>query len=338
MTHSSEPLVHMGHGSGGRITHELIRDIFVRRFANRTLAELGDAAVLDPVPGPLAFTTDAFVVSPLFFAGGDIGALAVNGTLNDLAAAFAVPLYLSASFILEEGLPLAHLERVADSMAHAARESGVCIVAGDTKVVERGHGDGVFVTTSGVGRLRAQPPTGLGSLVEGDVVIVSGPVGDHGAVIAAHRGGLELGDLKSDCASVLPLTDAIERAGIRPRVLRDPTRGGLATVLAEFVEDRPLSVVVTEAQVPIRPATRTVCEILGLDPLYLACEGRLVVVVERGQAERAVRAMRDARGGEQSAIIGEVSATGARPVVLRTRYGGSRVYDMLASEQLPRIC
>jgi hydrogenase expression/formation protein HypE len=331
-------VVTLGHGSGGRLTASLVKDVFVRHFANATLEALGDAASLDAIDGRIALTTDSFVVKPLFFPGGDIGRLGINGTVNDLCVSGAVPLSLSAAFILEEGFPLADLERVAASMADAARIANVKVVTGDTKVVERGHGDGVFVTTAGVGRLRAEAPAGARSVRAGDAVVVSGPVGDHGAVIAAVRSGMELEGLKSDCGSVAALVEALYRAKVRPRFMRDPTRGGLATVLAELAGEGEVSVRIREADLPIRDSVHSVCDILGLDPLYLACEGRVVAVVPREQAEAAVRAMRELPEGQGAAAIGEIAPAGPGPVVLETRYGGTRLYDILASEQLPRIC
>jgi hydrogenase expression/formation protein HypE len=331
-------VVTLGHGSGGRLTASLVKDVFVRHFANATLEALGDAASLEAIDGRIALTTDSFVVKPLFFPGGDIGRLGINGTVNDLCVSGAVPLSLSAAFILEEGFPLADLERVAASMADAARIANVKVVTGDTKVVERGHGDGVFVTTAGVGRLRAEAPAGARSVRAGDAVVVSGPVGDHGAVIAAVRSGMELEGLKSDCGSVAALVEALYRAKVRPRFMRDPTRGGLATVLAELAGEGEVSVRIREADLPIRDSVHSVCDILGLDPLYLACEGRVVAVVPREQAEAAVRAMRELPEGQGAAAIGEIAPAGPGPVVLETRYGGTRLYDILASEQLPRIC
>ena len=331
-------VVTLGHGSGGRLTASLVKDVFVRHFANATLEALGDAAALDAIDGRIALTTDSFVVKPLFFPGGDIGRLGINGTVNDLCVSGAVPLSLSAAFILEEGFPLADLERVAASMADAARIANVKVVTGDTKVVERGHGDGVFVTTAGVGRLRTEAPAGAKSVRAGDAVVVSGPVGDHGAVIAAVRSGMELEGLKSDCGSVAALVEALYRATVRPRFMRDPTRGGLATVLAELAGEGEVSVRVREVDLPIRDSVHSVCDILGLDPLYLACEGRVVAVVPREQAEAAVKAMRELPEGQGAAAIGEIAPAGPGPVVLETRYGGTGLYDILASEQLPRIC
>lgn len=334
----SPKVVTLGHGSGGRLTQTLIRDIFVRHLANPALESLGDAAALAPVQGRLAFSTDGFVVSPIFFPGGDIGRLAINGTVNDLAVAGAQPLYLSASFIIEEGFGLDELERIAASMADAAKRAGVSVVTGDTKVVERGHGDGVFITTAGVGRLREEAPAGAKSVKPGDMVLVSGPVGDHGAVIGALRSGMELQGLESDCGPVAAIVAALYEAGVRPHFMRDPTRGGLATVLAELAEEASFSVRVREADLPVRDGVRSVCDILGLDPLYLACEGRVVVVVPAEQADKALNVMRGAPRGEGSMVVGRVIEAAAGPVVLETRYGGTRLYDILASEQLPRIC
>lgn len=334
----SPKLVTLGHGSGGRLTQTLIREIFVRHLSNPALESLGDAAALAPVPGRLAFSTDGFVVSPLFFPGGDIGRLAINGTVNDLAVAGAQPLYLSASFIIEEGFGLEALERIAASMADAAKLAGVSVVTGDTKVVERGHGDGLFVTSAGIGRLREEATAGAKAVRPGDTVLVSGPIGDHGAVIGALRSGMELHGLESDCGPVAAIVSGLYEAGIRPRFMRDPTRGGLATVLAELAEEASISVRVREADLPVRDSVRSVCDLLGLDPLYLACEGRVVAVVPREQADKALSVMRGAPRGEGSMVIGEVTEPAVGPVVLETRYGGTRLYDILASEQLPRIC
>jgi hydrogenase expression/formation protein HypE len=335
----SDRVVTLGHGSGGRLTRDLVETVFLRALANPLLDTACDSAILPPVDGRLAMTTDGFVVSPLFFEGGDIGSLAVNGTVNDLVVAGAVPLYLSASFVLEEGLPIADLERIAASMAAAAVAAGVRVVTGDTKVVERGHGDGVYVSTAGIGRLRDSPPAGASAAAEGDVVIVSGPVGDHGAVIAAHRTGLDVeGGLKSDCGPVAGLVEALYAAGVRPRFLRDPTRGGLATVLAELSASAGRPVEIREDSVPVREGVAAVCEVLGLDPLYLACEGRVVAVVPPDQADAAVAALRSRPEGGLAVAIGRIAPAGSGPVVLLTRYGGRRLYDILASDPLPRIC
>ena len=331
--------VQSGHGAGGRLTRDLVEAVFLRRLRNPALDALGDAALLPPVEGPLAFATDGFVVDPLEFPGGDIGSLCVNGTVNDLAVSGAVPLWLSAAFILEEGLPFAALERIAGSMARAGGEAGVGVVAGDTKVVGRGHGDGIYVATAGVGRVREGAPPGTGALRPGDAILVSGPVGDHGAVVAAVRSGITVEEaLASDCAPVHGLVEALYAAGVRPLFMRDPTRGGLATVLAEAARASGLTAEVREEDLPVREPVRAVCGILGLDPLYLACEGRVVAVVRPGEAGAALRALRSAPGGGEAAVAGEMRERRGGPVVLRTPFGGGRVYDLLAADPLPRIC
>mgnify|MGYP000966807852 CR=1 FL=1 len=331
-------VITLGHGSGGRLTGELVRDVFLPHLSNPRLDALGDAAWLPRVEGRLAMTTDGFVVSPRVFPGGDIGCLAVYGTVNDLAVGGSVPLALSASFLLEEGLPIDELKGFAASMGAAARRCGVEVVTGDTKVVERGHGDGVFVCTAGVGRLRDLPPTGVASVELSDEVVVSGPVGDHGGVIAALRNGLDPGALRSDCGPVLALVDALYAAGVRPRFLRDPTRGGLATVLAEFAKEAGRTVDLREADLPVRDEVHAVCDLLGLDPLYLACEGRVVAVVPGGQGAAAAAAFACVPEGKGAAVIGLVVPRESGPVALSTRYGGRRLYDTPTSEPLPRIC
>lgn len=328
-------VVNLGHGSGGFLTRELVRSVFLKHFANPFLEPMGDSALLPAAHARLAMTTDAFVVSPLFFAGGDIGRLAVFGTVNDLAVACAVPLYVSAAFVLEEGFAMADLERIAISMARAAEEAGVMVVAGDTKVVEKGHGDKVFIVTAGVGLLRDFSPPD--PIRPGDRVLVSGPIGDHGAVIAAHRMGLDIeGGLQSDTAPVTPLVDALFKAGVSPKFLRDPTRGGIVTVLAEMAYEAGVSVLLEEGLVPIRQSVMSVCEILGLDPLYLACEGRVVAVIAEQQAQKALAAWHEL--SPRASMCGKVVEKGPGPVLIRTTYGGTRVCDMLAGEQLSRIC
>ncbi|MFH0901888.1 MAG: hydrogenase expression/formation protein HypE [Pseudomonadota bacterium] len=334
----SKGLITLAHGSGGRLTYDLVKGLFCRHFSNPALDLLSDSAVLDSPVGSMAFTTDGFVVSPLFFPGGDIGSLAVCGTVNDLVVAGAVPLWLSAAFFLEEGLPIGELERIVQSMAAKAAASGVKIVTGDTKVVDKGHGDGVFIATAGVGRLHASAPVGSASVAPGDLVLVSGPIGDHGAVIAALRAGLDPGGLTSDCAPLTPLGAAIAQAGVRPKLLRDPTRGGLATLLAEVAKDAMVSIELAESQLPVRDSVRGVCDLLGLDPLYLPCEGRLVALVEAAQVDAVLGALRRIPDGADATVVGRVVDADVGPVVLRTRYGGRRLYDTLAAEQLPRIC
>jgi hydrogenase expression/formation protein HypE len=337
----------LGHGAGGRLTLDLVQGLFAPLLANRYLAPLGDAAICPDPGGRIALTTDSFVVQPLFFAGGDIGSLAINGTVNDLAVAGARPLYLTLGVILEEGLPLTDLQRVAASIAAVAARAGVQVVAGDTKVVERGKGDGIFLNTAGVGVVRSGYPGTDRGPAPGDAILVSGPIGDHGAVILAARHGLIPGPgLASDCAPVTPLVEALFATGIAPLFMRDPTRGGLAGVLADLAEIPGNGVRVEEAAVPIRPAVETVCAITGVDPWHLACEGRVVAVVAAEDAERSLTAWHSVPGGEAAACIGHidadtgpgVNADSPGRVVLVTRYGGTRLLLRPSAELLPRIC
>lgn len=328
-----EDVINLAHGAGGKATHSLVEAIFLEAFGNET----GDAAL---VRGGLAVTTDSFVVKPLFFPGGDIGGLAVNGTVNDLAMAGARPLALTAAFIVEEGFPIADLRRIAASTRAAADAAGVSVVAGDTKVVERGKGDGVFITTTGVGLLDADLELSPGRVVPGDKVLASGTIGDHGIAVLVARGGLDLEtDLESDTASLVELTASLlAAAGSGIHWLRDPTRGGVATTLNELALAAELSVVLDEAALPVRPAVTGACEILGLDALYVANEGKLVAVVAAEAAGAALAALRAHPLGRDAALIGEVRAAPAGMVFLETAFGGTRVVDMLVGDPLPRIC
>ena len=331
--------VSLAHGNGGRYMRELIMEIFARHLGNPLLDTNSDAAVLpwNAVAGDLVFTTDSFTVQPVEFPGGNIGSLAVHGTTNDLAVAGAIPKYLSLGVILEEGLDFAVLERVVAGIAAAANETGVVVAAGDTKVVRRGEGGGIYLNTSGIGVKDPTLELGIDRIRDGDVVMLSGPVGDHGiaVMLAREQFGLR-GDLKSDAASVLPLTRALVAApGLR--FMRDPTRGGLATVMHEIVQATGLGVVLREANVPVRDSVRSACEMLGYDPYFLACEGRVVAVVAADEADRALAALRSAPGGAQAAIIGSVREQPAR-VVLETAIGGERVIEELEDDPLPRIC
>src|SRR5262245_20345755 len=332
----------LGHGSGGRLTADLIRRVFLPAFANPVLAALEDQATV-PLPGcggrRLAFTTDAFVVRPLFFPGGDIGRLAVNGTVNDLAVGGATPLYLSAAFILEEGLPLADLRRIVASMRAACAEAGVALVTGDTKVVDRGKGDGVFITTSGIGLVPEGRALSIHAARPGDRVLVSGTLGDPGIALMSVREGPEFETvLESDTAPLAGLTEAILEACPRTRCMRDPTRGGLSSALNELAAASRVGVELDEAAIPLRPEVRGACEMLGLDPLYVANEGKLIAVVPPEDAERALEAMRRHPLGKNAALVGTVVANHAGMVILRSRVGGERVVTLLAGEQLPRIC
>lgn len=328
----------LAHGGGGRVMQQLIRELFVRAFDSAELRKGHDGAILD-ASGPIAMTTDAFVVQPLFFPGGDIGSLAVHGTVNDLAMCGAQPQYLSASFILEEGLPMTTLERIVNSMAHAARAAGVEVVTGDTKVVERGKGDGVFITTTGVGRVVANGPIGPTAVRDGDAIVVSGPIGDHGMAVMAEREGIDTGGLlQSDSASVAPQVLALFNAGVSVHCLRDLTRGGLASCLNEIATDARLDIRIEDEAIPVREPVADVCELLGLDPTYVACEGRFVVFVPAKQAERTLEVLSESAGDVTPARIGEVTASGGGTVVRHTALGGEHILDLLSGEQLPRIC
>ncbi|MFO0845338.1 MAG: hydrogenase expression/formation protein HypE [Gemmataceae bacterium] len=330
----------LGHGSGGRLTAELLERVFLPAFANEVLSALEDQATLT-LPGGerIAFTTDSFVVRPLFFPGGDIGKLAVHGTVNDLAVGGARPLYLSAAFILEEGLPLADLRRIIASMKEACAEAGVTLVTGDTKVVDRGKGDGVFVTTSGVGLVPAGRSLSVRSARPGDRVVVSGTVGDHGIAILSVREGLEFEtELRSDTAPLHGLTGVMLEACPSVRWMRDPTRGGLSSALNELAAASRVGVRLEEAAVPIRDEVRAACDMLGLDPLYVANEGKLVAVVPPGDADLLVETMRRHPLGRRAAVVGEVVAARPGMVTMKSVVGGERVVALLAGEQLPRIC
>ena len=331
-----ERWITLAHGNGGRFMRELIEDVFARHLANPSLDIQADAVTL-AVDGEVMFTTDGFTVQPLEFPGGDIGCLAVHGTVNDLAVAGALPRYLSLSAVIEEGLEIALLERLVASLAAAARETGVVVAAGDTKVVPRGQGGGLYLITTGVGIRLTRTPLGLDRVQSGDSILVSGPVGDHGVAVMLAREQFGLhGDLQSDCASVLPLTRALlDLPGLR--FMRDPTRGGLATVAHEIVQVSGLGVALQEARVPVRDSVRSVCEMLGYDPYFLACEGRVVAVIAAEQAERALAMLQSLPSGRDAAIIGRVQEQPAR-VLLETTIGGERVIEELEDDPLPRIC
>lgn len=330
----------LAHGSGGQLSHELVQEVFLRHFRNPVLASLDDAATLT-LPGTrLAFTTDSYVISPLFFPGGDIGKLAVCGTVNDLAVSGARPLYLSAGFILEEGLPLETLERVVASMAETARAAGVEVVAGDTKVVDHGSADGLFINTAGIGLVPEDLCLTPQNLRPGDVLLVSGTIGDHGMAVMMQREGLAFQSaLVSDCAPLNGLIQGVLSAcGSAVRCMRDPTRGGLATTLNEWAQAAGVGIEAEEAAIPVREEVRAACEFLGLDPLYVANEGKVLVAVAPEAAERALAALRAHPLGREAARIGRVTEEHPRRVVLRTPFGARRVVEMLAGAQLPRIC
>ena len=329
----------LGHGGGGRLTADLIARVFLPALGNPVLSALEDQATVAIGGARIALTTDAFVVKPLFFPGGDIGRLAVCGTVNDLAVGGARPLYLTAAFVIEEGLPIADLERIARSMRAACDEAGVTLVAGDTKVVDRGKGDGVFITTTGVGLVPDGVDLSVARARPGDRVIVSGTLGDHAvAILAARDPGLLETELRSDCAPITPLAELVLRAAPDTRVMRDPTRGGLASVLHEIAVASRTGIRVDEGALPLRPEVRGACELLGFEPMYLACEGRLVAVVPADQCDAALSALRAHPLGSDAAVVAEVAGQPVPPVVARTVVGGERIVPLLAGEQLPRIC
>jgi hydrogenase expression/formation protein HypE len=329
----------LAHGGGGRLMHDLLERYIVPAFRNPLLESRHDGAVFRIEGARLAFTTDSYVVHPLFFPGGDIGTLAINGTANDLAMCGARPLYLSAAMIMEEGLPLESLERVVASMRSAAEAAGVRIVTGDTKVVDRGKGDGIFVNTAGVGVVEHGRDIAPASVHAGDAVLLSGDVGRHGIAIMASREGLEFeSTIESDCAAVAAPVLAMLEAGIALHCLRDLTRGGLATTLVEIAESAHLHIEIEEEAVAVEENVRGACEILGFDPLYLANEGRFIAIVPASDAERATAILRCHAVSSSAVLIGHIDETPASTVTLHSRIGTRRVLDMLSGEQLPRIC
>jgi hydrogenase expression/formation protein HypE len=332
-------LIVLGHGSGGRLTAELVRTVFLPALSNPILDRLNDSAEVSVGGSRLVFTTDSFVVNPLKFPGGDIGSLAVNGTINDMAVAGARPLGLSAAFILEEGFPIMELRELIQSMREASRAAGVPVIAADTKVVERGKADGLFITTSGIGVIPGNLDLAPERAQAGDAVLVSGPVGDHGIAVMSAREGLEFETtLVSDCAPLHGLVSTmIDRGGVI-RCMRDATRGGIATVINELAKSSAVKIVIDETAVPVRDAVRAACEILGLDPLYVACEGRLVAIVDEAHADLILEAMRRHPLGAGACRIGRVTSRGEPRVALRTAFGPTRLLDILAGDQLPRIC
>ncbi len=329
----------LGHGGGGRLTADLVREVFMPALSNPILDRLNDSAEVTIGARGLLFTTDAFVVSPLRFPGGDIGSLAVNGTINDLAVAGGEPLGLSAAFILEEGFPIAELRLIVQSMRKAADQAGVGVIAADTKVVERGKADGLFITTSGIGLAAAESQLGPGEIRAGDAVLVSGPIGDHGVAVMSAREGLEFETtVVSDSAPLHDLVAAMLRGGGAIRCMRDPTRGGVATVVNELAKSAGAEILIEETAAPVRDGVRAACEILGLDPLYVACEGRLVAIVADADADRVLAAMRRHPLGADARRIGGVVRMGTPRVLLRTAFGAVRALELLAGAQLPRIC
>jgi hydrogenase expression/formation protein HypE len=334
-----EERITMAHGSGGKATRTLVEAVFLDAFSNVLLDPLEDAAQLHVNGSRVALTTDSYVVSPLFFPGGDIGDLAVNGTVNDLAVSGATPLYLSAGFILEEGFPVADLTRIVASMKAAAETAGVQVVTGDTKVVQKGKADGCYINTAGIGVIEHEVSLGVANAQPGDVIIVSGPIGEHGVTIMLARGELDIeADLISDTAPLNGMIADLLSATAGVRALRDATRGGVATILNEVATSAGVGVRVNEDAIPVSTVVRGASELLGIDPMYVACEGRMVAVVAPDQAATALATLRAHPLGAQAAIIGEVTAEPPGTVLLKTAFGGTRIVDLLVGDPLPRIC
>jgi hydrogenase expression/formation protein HypE len=338
------PLTHhdhivLGHGSGGKLSAELLERVFLPAFSNPTLDKLDDQAVLQVGNARLAFTTDSFVVTPIFFPGGDIGRLAINGTVNDLAMSGARPLYLAAAFILEEGLSMDELRRIVQSMSEAAKDAGVQLVTGDTKVVNKGKGDKLFISTTGIGVVERPVNISADRAQPGDKIILSGYIGDHGMAILSQRENLDFeGVIESDCAALHTLVSDMLDVSVDIRVLRDPTRGGVATVLNEIAGRSNAGMLLRETEIPVRDTVRGACELLGLDPMYVANEGKLVAIVPADVAGAIVERMRQHALGRDARIIGQVVAENPGMVLMETEIGGTRVVDTLFGEQLPRIC
>lgn len=331
----------LGHGSGGRLMHDLIDSLFIRHLSNGREQEQTDSAIVNTGPGKIAFTTDSFVVDPIFFPGGDIGKLAVCGTVNDIAVSGATPQYLSASFILEEGLSFEMLERIVISMAEEAKKAGVRIVAGDTKVVNRGKCDKIFITTTGIGKISGKHENiGKGNTIKpGDKIIINGSIGDHGMAVMSAREDLGIRSaILSDCASLNHLITKVLAASDRIRFMRDATRGGLATVLSEVTAGKDFGIEIWEQQILVQENVRGFCELLGFDPVYVANEGKVVIIVAARDAENVLAAIKGDEFGRDARIIGEVTSDHHGKAWMATRVGGKRIIDMLAGEQLPRIC
>ncbi|TSA25824.1 MAG: hydrogenase expression/formation protein HypE [Bacteroidetes bacterium] len=336
-----QPRIILAHGGGGSLMNGLIRDLFFRYFDNPVLARAADAASLELPDTRIAFTTDAFVVDPIFFPGGDIGKLAVCGTLNDLAVAGATPQYLSVSFILEEGMLISDLERIVRSMADTANEAEVSVVAGDTKVVPKGKGDKVFITTSGIGILPEEySPIGEGRNIRpGDAILVNGTLGDHGIAVLLQRESFRLhAPIQSDCANLYPLIREVLKGCPEVRFMRDATRGGMATVLCELIEHRPFGIELNEERIPVNSAVADACELLGMDPLYVANEGKVVLVVPGDAASQVLEMMHRHPLGTTASIVGRITEEHPGKVIMKTDLGGSRWIDYLTGDQLPRIC
>ncbi|MDP8299428.1 MAG: hydrogenase expression/formation protein HypE [Candidatus Tantalella remota] len=329
----------IAHGSGGRVTHDLVKDVFYSCFDNDILRKAEDSAVLDIPQDRVAFTTDSFVVKPAFFPGGDIGKLAVCGTVNDLAVSGAVPRYITCGFIIEEGLPLKDLKKIVKSMGEWAEKAGVKIVAGDTKVVEKGEADGIFINTSGVGVFEKDIELGVEKIAPGDKILLSGTIGDHGIAVLSRRKGLDFEtSMRSDCAPLNDMLQDVLSSVTGVKFMRDPTRGGLATTLNEITEDGTSGILINEKDIPVAEEVEGACQLLGLDPLCIANEGKAIVIVAPPDEDEALAAMRRSEYGKDAALIGKVTGDNTGKVLLETALGVTRIVDMMTAENLPRIC
>ncbi len=334
-----DDIILLAHGSGGKLSHQLIKEVFLPYFDNPWLRELTDAAVFKMPKKKLAFTTDSYVVNPIFFPGGDIGKLAVCGTINDLAVMGAKPVFISCAFIIEEGFKISCLKRIVNSMAKEASEANVKIVTGDTKVVEKGSADKIFINTSGIGIVNPYSDLSVKRIKPGDEIIISGTIGDHGITVLSQREKLEIkGNIKSDCCSLYNLVESISKFGKVVKFMRDPTRGGLATTLNEIAQQNNLGIEIFEDKIPVKDEIRALCEMLGFDPLYLANEGKLLAVVDKKYSRKILTIMRQHKYGRRAQIIGRVRAGPGGKVYLSTLIGAERILDMPAKEPLPRIC
>lgn len=333
-------VIALSHGSGGKITHNLIKDIFYKHFGNDILLQQNDSSILQKLNGRVAVTTDSFVVKPIFFPGGDIGKLSICGTINDLAVSGAKPMYITVGFIIEEGLEINVLEKIVISMAKTAKQANVKIVAGDTKVVEKGNVDRIYINTTGIGLIEDDKLNiSANNIQEGDKVIISGTIADHGMCIMSKREGLDFDvDIKSDCNALNILAKDILKTSKSVRIMRDPTRGGLATTLNEIIENISKSIVLYEKEIPVKDEVMSICEMLGFDPLYVANEGKLIVIVSSDDAYKVLEAMKKNPLGKDSSIVGSVIINNKNSVYLKTDIGGTRVLNMIEEELLPRIC
>ncbi|OGF68089.1 MAG: hydrogenase expression/formation protein HypE [Candidatus Fischerbacteria bacterium RBG_13_37_8] len=339
MEEAVKEIIRLGHGSGGRLTNELIHKTIKKYLTNDILDKFLDSAVLVMPDSKVVFTTDSYTVKPLFFPGGDIGKLAINGTVNDLVMLGAVPLYLSLGLIIEEGFLMGDFEKILQSIADAARLCNVKIVTGDTKVVDKGKGDGIYINTSGVGHLINDFAVDIAGICPGDKVLVNGYIGDHGAAIICARGIIEFESrVESDCAGLQSMVKELLEAGVKIKFMRDPTRGGLATVLTELGEHLPYSIVIEEEVIPVREEVKSICEFIGFDPLYLANEGKMVAVVAGSDTEKALEIMKRNPLGKEARIIGQIEKGRERKVLMKTVIGATRIVEMMLEDQLPRIC